>query len=163
MPIAEQITEEISLPGYMSDVHAFGYQLANLSPIPGELRLYNYGFKLIKPEICYSHIFPDGGSISMYRDLQKTVKSLEKYSKKDAQTWIEIFNTYKKEKKDIVSSLNSSPQLLSSKIKKMEKGDVADEIILNRYRFLIQSMRSWCNEYFESEEARVMFETLQHL
>lgn len=132
MPIAEQITEEISLPGYMSDVHAFGYQLANLSPVPGELRLYNYGFKLIKPEICYSHIFPDGGSISMYRDLQKTVKSLEKYSKKDAQTWIEIFNTYKKEKKDIVSSLNSSPQLLSSKIKKMEKGDVADEIILNR-------------------------------
>lgn len=41
----------------------------------------------------------------------------------------------------------------------MEKGIVADKIILNRYRFLIQSMRSWCNEYFESEEARVMFGT----
>ncbi|MGB9167715.1 MAG: NAD(P)/FAD-dependent oxidoreductase [Nitrososphaeraceae archaeon] len=153
------ITEEITLPGYMSDVHAFGYQLSNLSPVPSELQLYNYGFELIKPEICYSHIFPDGGSISMYRDLQKTVKSLEKYSKKDVQTWIKIFDTYKKEKKDIVSSINSSPQLLSSKIKKMEKGIVADEIILNRYRFLIQSMRSWCNEYFESEEARVMFGT----
>jgi hypothetical protein len=54
----------------------------------------------------------------MYRDLQKTVKSLEKYSKKDAQTWIKIFATYKKEKKDIVSSINSSQQLVSSKIKK---------------------------------------------
>jgi len=98
------ITEEITLPGYMSDVYAFGYHLANLSPVPSELQLYNYGFELIKPEICYSYIFPDGGSISMYRDLQKTVQSLEKYSKKDAQTWIKIFDTYKKEKKDIVSS-----------------------------------------------------------
>ncbi|HJS65387.1 MAG TPA: hypothetical protein VJ767_11110 [Nitrososphaeraceae archaeon] len=41
----------------------------------------------------------------------------------------------------------------------MEKGVVADKIILNRYRFLIQSMRCWCHEYFESEDARVMFGT----
>lgn len=75
-----------------------------------------------------------------------------KVPKKDAQTWIKLFESYKKEKKDIVSFINSSPELLSSKIKKMEKR-VADEIILNRYRFFIQSMRSWCNEYFESEEA----------
>lgn len=72
------------------DVHAFGYQLENLSPVSGELQLYNYGFELIEPEICYSHIFPDGGSISMYWDLQITVNSLEKYLKKDAQTEISI-------------------------------------------------------------------------
>jgi beta-carotene ketolase (CrtO type) len=63
-----------------------------------------------------------------------------------------------KRKKGYLSSINSSQQLLSSKIKKIEKG-VADDIILNRYRFLIHSMRSWCNEYCESEEARVMFGT----
>ena len=36
------ITEEITLPGFRSDIHAFGYQLANLSPSaprigPGEI------------------------------------------------------------------------------------------------------------------------------
>jgi len=49
------ITEEITLPRYMSDVHAFGYQLANLSPFPDELHLHKYGFELIKSEICYSY------------------------------------------------------------------------------------------------------------
>lgn len=53
------ITEEITLPGFKSDVHAFDYQLANLSPVPKELNLSEYGFELIKPEISYSHIFPD--------------------------------------------------------------------------------------------------------
>ncbi len=94
------ITEEIPLLGYMSDVHAFGYQLANLSPVPGELQLHNYGFEFIKPEICYSHIFPDGSFISMYRGIQKTVEH-GKVLKKDAQTWIMLFESYKKEKKDI--------------------------------------------------------------
>jgi len=49
------ITEEITLPRYMSDVHAFGYQLANLSPFPDELHLHKYGFELIKSKICYSY------------------------------------------------------------------------------------------------------------
>jgi len=40
------ITEEITLPGYKSDVHAFDYQLANLSPVPKELNLSEYGFEL---------------------------------------------------------------------------------------------------------------------
>jgi phytoene dehydrogenase-like protein len=152
------ITEEITLPGFLSDVHAFGYQLANLSPVPIELNLGNYGFELIKPEISYSHIFPDGGYITMYRDLLKTVKSIEKYSNKDAKTWTKLFETYKKEKKDIISSINSSPQLLSSQIKKMEKS-VNEKILLNKFRSNIQSMRSWGNEYFESEEIRVLFGT----
>ena len=81
------ITEEITLPGFKSDVHAFGYQLANLSPVPKELNLSRYGFELIKPEISYSHIFPNGGYISMYRDIERTIKSIEKYSKRDAHTW----------------------------------------------------------------------------
>jgi beta-carotene ketolase (CrtO type) len=152
------ITEEITLPGFWSDVHAFGYQLANLSPVPDELNLGSYGFELIKPQISYSHIFPDGGYITMYRDIQKTVKSIEKYSYKDAKTWTKLFENYRKEKNDIVSSINSSPQLLSSQIKKMKKSDI-DKILSNKFRSNIQSMRSWGNEYFESEEARVMFGT----
>jgi beta-carotene ketolase (CrtO type) len=50
------ITEEITLPGFHSDVHAFGYQLANLSPVPKELNLDRYGFDLIESEI-FIHMF----------------------------------------------------------------------------------------------------------
>ena len=73
------ITEEITLPGFKSDIHAFGYQLANTSPVPMELGLDRFGFELICPEISFSHIFPDGKYISMYRSLEKTIKSIARF------------------------------------------------------------------------------------
>lgn len=76
------ITEEITLPGFRSDIHAFGYQLANLSPAPQELGLARFGFELLKPDLNFSHVFPDGGIVSMHRDIEKTVQSIGRYSKK---------------------------------------------------------------------------------
>jgi len=143
------ITEEVTLPGFRSDVHAFGYQLANLSPAPSELNLGEHGFELLKPEISYSHVFPDKGYISMYRTVDKTVKSIEKYSKKDARTWKKLFDKYLAAKESVTSNLNTPPLPLSSRVP--ATGD--------SYRSSLQSMRSWCNEWFESEEAKAMFGT----
>jgi beta-carotene ketolase (CrtO type) len=42
------ITEEETLPGFWSDIHASGYQLANLSPVPHELGLLH--LELIEPQ-----------------------------------------------------------------------------------------------------------------
>ena len=44
------ITEEITLPGYHSDLHAFGYQFGNLSPAPAELDIKSFGFELLYPD-----------------------------------------------------------------------------------------------------------------
>jgi phytoene dehydrogenase-like protein len=79
-------TEEITLAGFRSDLHAFGYQFASLSPVPQELDLSAFGFELIRPEINYSHVFPDGGINSMRRSLEDTVQSIGRYSKKDGET-----------------------------------------------------------------------------
>jgi phytoene dehydrogenase-like protein len=85
-----------------------------------------------------------------------TVKSIEKYSKKDAQTWKRMFDKYLEAKKSIISTINSPPLSLSSSIAMMEKKSPSD---LDSYRSSLQSMRSWCNEWFETEEAKVMFGT----
>jgi beta-carotene ketolase (CrtO type) len=69
------ITEEIHTSRF--DVYAFGYQLANLSPVPQEL---------IHPEIPLSHIFPNGQYISMSPSIDMTIKSIDKFSAKDAKT-----------------------------------------------------------------------------
>src|SRR5208337_4389510 len=104
------ITEEITLPGFRSDIHAFGYQLANLSPAPGELGLARFGFELLKPDPNFSHVFPDGGIISMHRDLEKTIQSIGRYSKKDGETWRNLFSKYLKIKDQIISGVNSPPK-----------------------------------------------------
>jgi phytoene dehydrogenase-like protein len=73
-------TEELTLPGFWSDVHAFGFQFANLSPVPAELGLADFGLELIRPEINHSQVFPDGRIISLHRDVETTVASIARYS-----------------------------------------------------------------------------------
>lgn len=156
------ITEEVTLPGFKSDVHLFGYQLANLSPVPTELNLENWGFELIRPEISYSHIFPKDtglGYISMCRDISKTLKSIQKYSKKNAKVWDKLFDKYKAHRESIVSSINSPPA--SSTPPAYNQGYETEGIIesFTEYRNELQSMPSWCDEWFETEEVKVMFGT----
>ena len=74
-------TEEFTLPGFTSDVHASGYQLANLSPVPGELELAKHGLEVIEPDLVYAPAFPDGRSLAVSRDLEKTVENIGRYSK----------------------------------------------------------------------------------
>lgn len=157
------LTEEITLPGFWSDVHAYGYQLANLSPVPYELGLERYGFELIHPEISLSHIFPnDHGYVSLYKSLDKTLKSIQKFSDKDARSWNRMFDEYKSNRDLIISSLNSPP---AGPIEYTKGKSSNDELTKSKsialagdeFRRRSQSMRSWCDEHFESDEIKAMF------
>lgn len=102
----------------------------------------------------------------MYRDIERTIKSIEKYSKRDAHTWNKMFNIYLKNKDAIKTAINSPPKLLSLQMKDMESRDLEDKKVddddyanLDTYKFDLQSMRSWANEWFEAEESKIMFGT----
>jgi beta-carotene ketolase (CrtO type) len=144
-------TEEITLPGFRSDLHAFGYQFASLSPVPRELELSTFGFELIRPEINFSHVFPDGGIISMHRSVEDTVRSIGRYSKKDGNTWRWWAERFVQEQEQIAAWMNSPPPSLAeatSMFSRMPNG-------WDEYRFELQSLRSWMNEQFEAEETRL--------
>src|SRR5262245_65398211 len=66
------ITEEETLPGFWSDIHASGYQLANLSPVPHELGLLD-DYDLVEPEIRFPHACPNADILIVARDVEKTV------------------------------------------------------------------------------------------
>lgn len=147
------LTEELTLPGFRSDVHASGYQLANLSPVPGELGLAEHGLEVIEPDIVYAHAFPDGRVLAVSRDLEKTVENIGRYSKKDAETWRGLVERYRAEKDGIVASLFSPPPAFSEEAASLERSPGG----MDEYRFGLQSMRSWCDQTFESEEVKCLF------
>jgi beta-carotene ketolase (CrtO type) len=147
------LTEELTAPGFWSDVHASGYQLASLSPAPGELNLFDHGLELIEPEYSWAHAFPGGGCILVGADLERTRASISRYSTRDADTAVELFRRYRAERDQIVSSLFSPPERLSAAMHRMEDAPGG----LDGYRFSLQSMRSWCDETFESDEAKCLF------
>src|SRR6476620_8993805 len=78
------VTEEETLPGFWSDIHASGYQLANLSPVPNDLGLPDR-YELIEPEIPFAQAFPDGYFISVLRFNETTITEIARYSVKDAE------------------------------------------------------------------------------
>jgi phytoene dehydrogenase-like protein len=144
-------TEEVTLPGFRSDMHAFGFQFANLSPVPDELGLQNFGFELIRPEINYSQVFPDGGIISMHRDVSDTVACIGRYSKRDGETWRRLAADFVRAKDSIARWMNSPPAPLAdetARLAHMPHG-------MDDYRAGLQSVRSWGNEHFAAEETRV--------
>jgi phytoene dehydrogenase-like protein len=156
------LTEEITLPGFRSDIHAFGYSLATLSPVPNELDLKTHGFELIHPEVSISHLFPNNhGYVSIYKSLEKTLESIRKYSERDARSWKRIFEEYVSNRDLIVSMLNSPPvnpveDTGSASMKFNDKVEALDTVG-DTFRLHTQSMRSWCNENFESDETKAMF------
>lgn len=144
-------TEEITLPGFRSDVHAFGFQFANLSPVPAELDLAKFGFELIRPEINYSQVFPDGGILSMHREVDETVASIDRYSRRDGETWRRLADDFVRAKDSIAAWMNSPPESLVDSMQQMVRMPHG----MDEYRAGLQSVRSWANEQFESEEVRV--------
>src|SRR5215475_12604450 len=146
------ITEEETLPGFWSDIHASGYQLANLSPVPHELGLLNR-YELIEPEIPFSHAFPDGDVISVHRDVEKTVAAIARYSQKDATTWRALMDRFVTQKDAITSAMFSPPVSFPAAAAKF----AASPAGMEAYRFSMQSVRSWADQTLESEATKTLF------
>jgi phytoene dehydrogenase-like protein len=147
------VTEEITLPGFRNDLHAFGYQFANLSPVPKELGLADHGFELIRPEINFTQVHPDGGAISMHRAIEDTMTSLARHSKRDAATWRDLASDFISMRQHVADWMNGPPASFveaMTAVAQMPHG-------MDEYRFELQSTRSWGNQTFESEAARVFF------
>jgi phytoene dehydrogenase-like protein len=146
------VTEEETLPGFWSDIHASGYQLANLSPVPHELGLLDR-YELIEPDIPFSHAFPDGNIISVDRDIEKTVAAIASYSQKDAGTWRALMNRFLAEKDAITSAMFSPPPSFPAAAAAFAKSSASME----SYRFSMQSVRSWANQTLEAEATKTLF------
>jgi phytoene dehydrogenase-like protein len=147
------LTEEPTLPGFRSDIHASGYQLANLSPTPGELRLERFGLELIDSELAWAHAFSDGGCIAVGGDLERSVRSVAAYSAADAETFRALIERYRSEREAIIASFFSAPRPFAESAAEM----ATTEGGMDRYRAGLQSMRSWCDESFEAEQTKCLF------
>jgi beta-carotene ketolase (CrtO type) len=145
------ITQEITLPDFHSDLHAFGYQFANLSPAPDELGLDRYSLELLTPEISFAHAFPDGRTVRMYEDLEKTCESIGAHSTRDAEQWRELFRRWLVARDAICATLNAPPRPLSQHLAELERAGAG----LDEYRFETQTLRAWTSQWFERESVRL--------
>ena len=146
------ITQEITRAGFHSDLHAFGYQFANLSPAPRELDLERHGLELLTPPIAFAHAFTDGATVQMHAaDLEATCASIGRLSARDAAQWRVLYGQWLDARDAIAGGLNQPPGPLSAHFAQLEQTPGG----LDEYRFSQQTMRAWTREWFDDEHLRL--------
>ena len=144
------ITREITLPGFKHDVFATSINIWRASNIQQELQLEKYGYKEVDPEPVASTPFKNEKAITIFHDLQKTLKSFAKVSKNDALSFEKIYRFYQDSKPILLGGLAMPPLPYSELTKTLEESDTGLEFL----QFSFMSARDWLEENFEAEESK---------
>jgi beta-carotene ketolase (CrtO type) len=147
------LTEEITLPGFKSDIHSYSHTFDLLSPALKDLDLASHGLEFLFPDPAFTSVFPNGRAVSVWRNLDKTCESISKFSKKDAAAWRKLHEMYLAGKQNTVRLLFGPPPSFGSLASELEKSEIGMEI----FRSFLISVRTWCNEWFESDEVKTLF------
>ena len=85
------VTRELTVPGFRHDQHSMAHIFIQANPLikNDELGLLSkYGLKYIYPDTPTISVFPDGETLTLYRDRQKNYAEIARYSKEDAESYL---------------------------------------------------------------------------
>jgi phytoene dehydrogenase-like protein len=93
-------TEELTLPGFRHDTCSTAHNLIQASPTlrDDELRLGEYGLEYLHPDPVVHIPFPDGTSLTQWRDLDRTCAEFAKFSRGDAEAFRRMMAEYDRAK-----------------------------------------------------------------
>ncbi len=147
------ITGDLTLPGFHHDVLASSINIWKLGPVEEELGLKDYGYRYIDPEVVASTPFKSGKAITIHRNLENTVKSIEQFSRKDASAYRKLHEYYRNVQEMMEASFSSPPSDYSNTMTLLEENDEGREFM----RLSFMSVRDWLEETFESEEMKAFY------
>lgn len=155
-------TLEGPVPGFRHDPCAVGHLLIQINPliVNDELQLISkYGLKycsqadidpnLTEPLIAF--IFPDDRVFIVYRDVENTCKSVEQFSKRDAEAYRSFYEASVKGLGAMVQGFYTPPPTLGSLVSLLDQSEEGREML----RYMMLSTMDILNDWFESEEIKI--------
>jgi phytoene dehydrogenase-like protein len=73
-------------PGFLHNTHAFFQRAITTMPWYADLDLERHGVRFIEPEMNVALLTKDGGMLGWWTDIERTAKSFEQFSGRDADT-----------------------------------------------------------------------------
>jgi len=91
-------SEELTLPGFWHDSCSTAHNLIQASPIlrDDELGLAEHGLEYLHPDPVVHLPFPDGASLTMWRDEERTCAEFAKFSVRDAEAYRRMMGDYRR-------------------------------------------------------------------
>ena len=87
-------TDELTLPGFLHDTYSSVYPAGAASPVFARMPLEKHGLRFVHPQVAMSHVLDEGRGASLYKDLGRTVDSLEASHPGDGEGWREFISLY---------------------------------------------------------------------
>lgn len=146
-------TEEVTLPLFRHNLHAFFVRLTPSFRIWRDLELSKYGLETIMPEVQNAIPFREGGGLVNYRSVERSVAEIARFSQRDAEAYTRLFDDYR-----VVVERVIEPLRLSAPLAPDEEEALLQRSELGR-RYLELTARSavdLCLNAFESEPLRAL-------
>ncbi|GGM16692.1 phytoene desaturase family protein [Nakamurella endophytica] len=96
---------EVTVPGFVSDLYSAFYPLAAASPVIRNLDLQDHGLTWVHAGDVLSHALPDGRSVVLSRDPQRTAASVEAFAPGDGQAWLGMFEQWRRIRDPLLDAL----------------------------------------------------------
>ncbi|MFI5394306.1 MAG: phytoene desaturase family protein [Candidatus Binatia bacterium] len=88
-------SEEVTLPGFRHNMGAVWMGGTLWTGVHKQLELKKYGVNYLYSDIAMSAVFEDGTCLHWYHDIDRMCANIARYNRKDAETWRDLFMTYK--------------------------------------------------------------------
>jgi phytoene dehydrogenase-like protein len=145
-------TSEELIPGATWSSCAFIASL--LRPeIIADLELERYGLEMYQTEANEVSIFPDGSHLFVWKDMDKTLKEIEKFSKSDAAAFLD-FGLRVKKFASILTPFLLSPAPSRSQVLAAFEAAGAEDLF---NEMVLLSTKDLLDRYFENEHIKGLF------
>lgn len=147
-------TEEVTLPGFYHNTHAIYMMMTEYAPPYRDLKLEElYGLKHVYPPLQFAMPFADGRCLCLYSDVERTCQSIARFSKKDAETYRDIYHRYRDYVQYFVAPATYHPPMpLLDAVIKMQQTDIGQEL----FELTEKSPKDLVEELFEDEHVKAL-------
>ena len=146
-------TEEITIPGFLHNLHSHFHDTINIMPCYKDLELEKFNARYFRPPVAAGIALRNGQAITMHADIEKTIESIARVSKKDAATYREMAENYGDFMQAVViPALFTQPQLPAAQATVLQSTPEG----LDFLRMGKLSPRDVVDEYFENEHVKAL-------
>lgn len=144
-------TEEVTRPGFYHNLHSFFMRWVPDLPWYQDLNLERFGVRMILPAVQTVAPFEDGRCLVCHVDLDKTAKSIARFSRKDASTYKTIIGRFEEMNRRIITPETYAPPMAFA-----EKRTLLENSSLGRdyLELCRKTPMEMARELFESEQMR---------
>lgn len=147
-------TRELTVPGFKHEVGAYMHGMIQANPLirKDELGLKSrYGLHYIYPEKMFEAVFPDGRTLTYFRDLDKTCESIAQFSQHDAESYRQFFKVSNTMLKVASVAMFSPVPKWGAMMSFLDASEEGRDFL----RMIMSSAADIADDWFENDEVKI--------